>query len=227
MFVCFPSWFIFVVLLSGRLRFPSNCPVVTQLKTSFVLPKANFRQVGLKTKKTKRLTNNNTGLGDKHDQRPKSSLNRDVHVWSEEQRGEGTGRSVRMKEVWEEKISENFEDKKQNLVLDTWRNREPMKVDDTGRNLLQSSTIWRIFWESGENGTTIIQTQGERMNQDRVLCWRRKGQSLEIESAALQILMKVVKKRALPEMTPRLLTQVRTQQPVPQRGAYFFNVWLV
>lgn len=115
-----------------------------------------------------------------------------------------------MKEVWEEKISENFEDKKQNLVLDTSRNREPMKVDDTGRNVLQSSTIWRIFWESGENGTTIIQTQGESMNQDRVLCWRRKGQSLEIESAALQILMRVVKKRALPEMTPRLLTQVRT-----------------
>lgn len=45
-----------------------------------------------------------------------------------------------------------------------------MKVDDTGCNLLQSSTIWRIFWESRENGTTIIQTQGESMNQDRVLC---------------------------------------------------------
>lgn len=58
MFVCFPSWFIFVVLLSGRLCFPSNCPVVTQLKTLFVLPKANFRQVGLKTKTTKHLTNN-------------------------------------------------------------------------------------------------------------------------------------------------------------------------
>lgn len=56
MFVCFPSWFIFVVLLSGRLCFPSNCPVVTQLKTLFVLPKANFRQVGLKTKKTKPTT---------------------------------------------------------------------------------------------------------------------------------------------------------------------------
>lgn len=58
MFVCFPSWFIFVVLLSDRLSFPSNCPVVTQLKTLFVLPKANFRRVGLKTKTTKHLTNN-------------------------------------------------------------------------------------------------------------------------------------------------------------------------
>lgn len=69
-----------------------------------------------------------------------------------------------MKEVWEEKISENFEDKKQNLVLDTSRNQESIKVDDTGCNLLQSSTIWRIFWESRENGTAIIQTQGESMN---------------------------------------------------------------
>lgn len=50
MFVSHPGLFLFCF---QAVCFPSNCPVVTQLKTLFVLPKANFRQVGLKTQKNK------------------------------------------------------------------------------------------------------------------------------------------------------------------------------
>lgn len=55
LFVSHPGLFL-LFCFQAVCVFPSNCPVVTQLKTLFVLPKANFRQVGLKT--TKHLTNN-------------------------------------------------------------------------------------------------------------------------------------------------------------------------
>lgn len=68
--------------------------------------------------------------------------------------------------------------------MDMLWNREPMKLDENGCNMVRVlyrlEPIKEIFWETRENGIAVIQMRGNQdMNQDLRAVLRRKSRNLK------------------------------------------------